>query len=93
MNPHHFSPVVLSPSPEPANDATPRLCGSPAFDLAALARQHNFCVIGGGTGCNAVLAAFADAQRTTFIVPVSDDGGSSSEVQRVLGTSSSSAPS
>ncbi|GAA5840541.1 hypothetical protein JCM9279_007360 [Rhodotorula babjevae] len=85
MNGHHFSPVVLSPSPEPANDATPRLCGSPALDLATLARQHNFCVIGGGTGCNAVLAAFADAQRTTFIVPVSDDGGSSSEVQRVLG--------
>ncbi|GAA5899836.1 hypothetical protein JCM8208_004578 [Rhodotorula glutinis] len=84
MNGHHFSPVVLSPSPEP-NDATPRLGGSPAFDLATLACQHNFCVIGGGTGCNAVLAAFADAQRTTFIVPVSDDGGSSSEVQRVLG--------
>ncbi|GAA5934987.1 hypothetical protein JCM3775_004669 [Rhodotorula graminis] len=85
MNGHHFSPVVLSPSPEPANDATPRLGASPAIDLATLARQHNFCVIGGGTGCNAVLAAFADAERTTFIVPVSDDGGSSSEVQRVLG--------
>ncbi|GAA6048805.1 hypothetical protein JCM3770_003631 [Rhodotorula araucariae] len=80
--PRSFSPVVLSPSPPPngANDATPRLAGTPALPPA-----HDFCVIGGGTGCNAVVAAFQDGLRTSFILPVSDDGGSSSEVQRVLG--------
>ncbi|BGP42112.1 hypothetical protein JCM10449v2_006114 [Rhodotorula kratochvilovae] len=86
-NGRSFSPVVLSPSPvqNGANDATPRLAGTPAHDSLTSFASHDFCVIGGGTGCNAVLAAFADGARTTFIVPVSDDGGSSSEVQRVLG--------
>lgn len=46
---------------------------------------HQFCIIGGGTGCNAILGAFREAERAVHIVPVSDDGGSSSEVQRVLG--------
>ncbi|GAA5973497.1 hypothetical protein JCM11641_006494 [Rhodosporidiobolus odoratus] len=45
---------------------------------------HSFVVFGGGTGCNHVLSAF-QGKKTTFVVPVSDDGGSSSEVQRVLG--------
>ncbi|GAA6003466.1 uncharacterized protein JCM10292_001604 [Rhodotorula paludigena] len=68
----------------PNNDSTPRLAGSPAPSAVLSSAEHDFCVIGGGTGCNAVLAAFQGV-RTTFIVPVSDDGGSSSEVQRVLG--------
>ncbi|GAA6060836.1 hypothetical protein JCM10212_005254 [Sporobolomyces blumeae] len=42
-------------------------------------------VIGGGTGCNAILAPFQDAAKTTFVVPVSDDGGSTAEILRVLG--------
>lgn len=70
----------------PNNDSTPRLAGSPAPSAVLSSAEHDFCVIGGGTGCNAVLAAFQGV-RTTFIVPVSDDGGSSSEVQRVLGAS------
>ncbi|KWU46058.1 UPF0052-domain-containing protein, partial [Rhodotorula sp. JG-1b] len=43
------------------------------------------CIIGGGTGCNAVVGAFVGAKRITYCLPVSDDGGSSSEIQRVLG--------
>lgn len=43
---------------------------------------HYFCVIGGGTGANSILGAFP---RATHILPISDDGGSSSEIQRVLG--------
>jgi hypothetical protein len=42
-----------------------------------------YTVISGGTGCNAIVGAFET--KTSFIIPISDDGGSSSEVQRVLG--------
>ena len=40
-------------------------------------------VISGGTGCNAICSAFED--DTVYVLPVSDDGGSSSEIIRVLG--------
>ena len=41
-------------------------------------------VISGGTGCNAICAAFGTA-RASYVLPVSDDGGSSSEIIRVMG--------
>ncbi|KAH9983282.1 hypothetical protein BJV74DRAFT_851137 [Russula compacta] len=41
-----------------------------------------YLVISGGTGCNAICAAFVHA---CYVLPVSDDGGSSSEIIRVLG--------
>lgn len=44
-----------------------------------------YIVLGGGTGCNYILEAFSPSQHTTFVLPISDDGGSSSEIQRVLG--------
>ncbi len=42
-----------------------------------------YLVISGGTGCNSICAAFA--QSACYILPVSDNGGSSSEIIRVLG--------
>jgi hypothetical protein len=42
----------------------------------------SYLVVSGGTGCNAICAAFA---RACYVLPVSDDGGSSSEIIRVLG--------
>lgn len=42
----------------------------------------SFVVISGGTGCNSICSAFGNA---TYVLPVSDDGGSSSEIIRVLG--------
>jgi hypothetical protein len=42
----------------------------------------SYVVLSGGTGCNAICAAFAQA---CYVLPVSDDGGSSSEIIRVLG--------
>ncbi|KAF5312620.1 hypothetical protein D9619_003063 [Psilocybe cf. subviscida] len=42
----------------------------------------SFVVISGGTGGNDICTAFDDA---CYILPVSDDGGSSSEIIRVLG--------
>ncbi|OBZ80097.1 hypothetical protein A0H81_00180 [Grifola frondosa] len=41
-----------------------------------------FLVISGGTGCNSICAAFGNA---CYVLPVSDDGGSSSEIIRVVG--------
>lgn len=40
-------------------------------------------VISGGTGGNAICAAFGN--HCHYVLPVSDDGGSSSEIIRVLG--------
>ncbi|SCV71680.1 BQ2448_3268 [Microbotryum intermedium] len=51
---------------------------------------QSLCVIGGGTGCNAILGAFGAAQKISYVVPISDDGGSSSEIQRVLESSPNS---
>lgn len=42
----------------------------------------SFLIISGGTGGNAICSAFTNA---CYILPVSDDGGSSSEIIRVLG--------
>ncbi|KAI0757600.1 UPF0052-domain-containing protein [Daedaleopsis nitida] len=45
--------------------------------------ETSFVVISGGTGCNSICSAFGHA--ACYILPVSDDGGSSSEIIRVLG--------
>lgn len=42
----------------------------------------SYVVVSGGTGGNAICSAFANA---SYVLPVSDDGGSSSEIIRVLG--------
>jgi hypothetical protein len=42
----------------------------------------SFLVISGGSGGNAICSAFNNA---CYVLPVSDDGGSSSEIIRVLG--------
>lgn len=42
----------------------------------------SYIVISGGTGGNAICSAFGNA---CYVLPVSDDGGSSSEIIRVLG--------
>ena len=41
-------------------------------------------VISGGTGCNAICSAFGTS-NASYVLPVSDDGGSSSEIIRVIG--------
>ena len=44
--------------------------------------SESYLVVSGGTGCNAICTAFA---RASYVLPISDDGGSSSEIIRVLG--------
>ncbi|EIN13321.1 UPF0052-domain-containing protein, partial [Punctularia strigosozonata HHB-11173 SS5] len=45
--------------------------------------EPSFLVVSGGTGCNAICSAFG--QNACYVLPVSDDGGSSSEIIRVIG--------
>jgi hypothetical protein len=49
---------------------------------SAQANDVSLVIISGGTGGNAICSAFGNA---CYVLPVSDDGGSSSEIIRVLG--------
>ncbi|KAI0089871.1 UPF0052-domain-containing protein [Irpex rosettiformis] len=72
------------------NDAQFRTSGSNShtslagIDASTLYQDAgpSFLVISGGTGCNSICSAFGNA---TYVLPVSDDGGSSSEIIRVIG--------
>jgi hypothetical protein len=58
----------------------------PPFSASALDSNDlcpSFLVISGGTGGNTICSAFGNT--ATYVLPVSDDGGSSSEIIRVLG--------
>jgi len=55
--------------------------GSPPSENAN--EPRSFVVISGGTGCNSICAAFG--QDVCYVLPVSDNGGSSSEIIRLLG--------
>ncbi len=48
----------------------------------AASNSISFVVLSGGTGGNAICSAFGNA---CYVLPVSDDGGSSSEIIRVIG--------
>ena len=59
----------------------PSIATEPSTDVAETFPSS--IVISGGTGGNAICAAFGD--ECHYVLPVSDDGGSSSEIIRVLG--------
>ena len=50
----------------------------------------SYIVISGGTGCNPICSAFGP--DACYVLPISDDGGSSSEIIRVLGGPSIGVP-
>ncbi|KZW01979.1 UPF0052-domain-containing protein [Exidia glandulosa HHB12029] len=64
---------------------TPRDSRSPFFDAAASddGESTPILVVSGGTGCNSICSAFG--RRACYVLPVSDNGGSSAEIIRVLG--------
>lgn len=70
-------PTQNHPPPEPdsSNSAPIR---------ASSVGENSFIVISGGTGCNSLCSAFG--QDACYVLPVSDDGGSSSEIIRVIGS-------
>jgi len=55
---------------------------TPTASRSGTTPSPSHLVISGGTGGNAICSAFDQA---CFVLPVSDDGGSSSEIIRVLG--------
>ncbi|KAK2461746.1 hypothetical protein APHAL10511_006209 [Amanita phalloides] len=62
---------------------TPLKDNTLGFQLQEPQKDDTSCiVISGGTGGNAICTAFENA---SYVLPVSDDGGSSSEIIRVLG--------
>ncbi|THH09981.1 hypothetical protein EW146_g8520 [Bondarzewia mesenterica] len=70
-------------APLSQNHSQSRLFISQASDASEGANvPPSFMIISGGTGCNAICSAFSHA---SYVLPVSDDGGSSSEIIRVLG--------
>lgn len=94
----HTHPAQLDRMNDNCSEATtPRIASSSSSNpfsfppqprtssSSSLLQDQELCIIGGGTGCNAVVGAFVGAKRITYCLPVSDDGGSSSEIQRVLG--------
>ena len=72
------TPPVLPP-PVPSKDLGNLEAGRPS---GADPERPSYALISGGTGGNAICSAFVDS---CFVLPVSDDGGSSSEIIRVLG--------
>lgn len=76
-------PVAQNSNP-PQLDRKPSLRASvPASRPLAPQTPHTYLVVSGGTGCNSICAAFG--HDACYVLPVSDDGGSSSEIIRVLG--------
>ena len=78
------TPTLESRPPISFLQSSPQEHERTAYNLGDLSDTENpsFIVISGGTGCNSICSAFGDA---CYVLPVSDDGGSSSEIIRVLG--------
>ena len=78
------SPVLDTPTLNRSSRAVPFLWDRRQLPPEEQQNDPISCiVISGGTGCNAICSAFED--DTVYVLPVSDDGGSSSEIIRVLG--------
>ncbi|KAF8060950.1 hypothetical protein FPV67DRAFT_314882 [Lyophyllum atratum] len=83
-----FDLPIQSTTPNTLRNITsPRPHPSPRLELQittddAQKETPSFIVLSGGTGGNAICSAFTNA---SYVLPVSDDGGSSSEIIRVLG--------
>jgi hypothetical protein len=73
---------VLSPSSP--GYLSPDENGPPGTPTGRYYRTASYMVVSGGTGCNAICSVFPQT-RTCYVLPVTDDGGSSSEIIRVIG--------
>lgn len=72
------SPVIAA-DPRQHAAAPPGIPHTPASHHAEL----SYLIISGGTGANSIANAFGPSPA--FVLPVSDDGGSSSEILRCFG--------
>ncbi|EPQ61135.1 UPF0052-domain-containing protein [Gloeophyllum trabeum ATCC 11539] len=81
------SSIFDLPAKSPLHTKTSTVPGGPSREYVGFTSTEpkdspSFLVISGGTGCNSICSAFGNA---CYVLPVSDDGGSSSEIIRVLG--------
>ncbi|KAF8509851.1 UPF0052-domain-containing protein [Hysterangium stoloniferum] len=89
LSPNQFHTTGSSPTSSvfdlPIQNHSPLRRNDDEGSSARLTDNGNaaFIVISGGTGCNSLCSAFG--QSTCYVLPVSDDGGSSSEIIRVIG--------
>ncbi|KAF9056393.1 hypothetical protein BJ165DRAFT_1381113 [Panaeolus papilionaceus] len=74
--------ITANPLVSNTNVASTTLLTGDHDNAADNAQFIAYIVISGGTGGNAICSAFKNA---CYVLPVSDDGGSSSEIIRVLG--------
>ena len=72
------SPVPISPQPDRFGDLAP-FNNHTSTDPESL----SYLIISGGTGANSIASAFGHSPA--FVLPVSDDGGSSAEILRCFG--------
>jgi hypothetical protein len=76
-------PTQSAGVPAERSSQTHSLLKQVAANASELSTASSFVVISGGTGGNAICSAFGS--NACYVLPVSDDGGSSSEIIRVLG--------
>jgi len=74
--PAHRETAYTAPTPHGHDRALSSLVPHPVD-------PGSYIVISGGTGCNPICSAFGP--DACYVLPISDDGGSSSEIIRVLG--------
>ncbi|KAF8887726.1 hypothetical protein BD779DRAFT_1440644 [Infundibulicybe gibba] len=77
-----FDLPIQNPGAPPERPPAPAERGAETPRILHNSSAASCVVISGGTGGNAICSAFADS---CYVLPVSDDGGSSSEIIRVLG--------
>ncbi|KAG8807245.1 hypothetical protein FRC17_004558 [Serendipita sp. 399] len=82
------SSIFDLPTRNPARSNTDFITGegltSTYIQRGGVISAGTFIVLSGGSGCNAFCSAFPQNQ-TCYVLPVTDDGGSSSEIIRVIG--------
>ncbi|WRT67808.1 uncharacterized protein IL334_004782 [Kwoniella shivajii] len=72
--------INVSPNPDPDPDP---VSNSNSNSQPKHTSNKSYLIISGGTGANSIASAFGHSP--SFVLPVSDDGGSSSEILRCFG--------
>ena len=97
LTPNHPEPTVMdtlssSPIPEPGILVTQLTADvdAEAFSLKRQTKQRGVVVFTGGSAANSLVDVFRGIVRDnkcqlSYVIPISDNGGSSSELIRVFG--------
>jgi hypothetical protein len=73
----------MSDAQKPSPSLSPSQPGQKATERSRAVPETSYVVISGGTGANSIATAFGTSPA--FVLPVSDDGGSSAEILRCFG--------